>query len=188
MDREQIQKELRRNRSTLSVVGLGVIAFGAWSVVKTILIFVLRVGDPLANAILADSLPPQVFRTIFYAVIVLMLASDLLLRLYVGLSARKVGFGGKKGSAYIVLACLLAVMSIYGSVYTALHIGGTEAAETPASSKEYQIDLSEAEAADNTVVSVIVEVTASVTLIELIVAAVRVRQLEQKAAEQGGAA
>lgn len=185
MEREKIQKELRRNRSTLAIVGIGVIAFGAWSVVKTVLILALRVGDPLGEGALTENVPPELMRAVFYGATAFLLLIDLVLRLYVGLSARREGLAGKKGSAYIVLACLLAVMSVYSCVYSAGTIIKTdEPAEEAPSAELFQFDPREGEDVDDAVVSTLVEITATVTLIELIVAGVRVKRLRKLAAEQ----
>lgn len=185
MERAKIEKELRRNRSTLAVVGLGVIAFGAWSVVKTVLILTLRAGDPLENSEFAEGAFSEIAHIIFYAFIVLVLLLDLALRLYVGLSARKEGLRGKKSAKYIVLACLLAAMSVYSSIFTAGTIGEmSKPKDAAASTVEDAFNLRKGEGVEDAVVSTLVEVTSTVTLIQLIVAGVRVKQLEKLAAEQ----
>ncbi len=184
MERETIERELRRNRSTLTLVGLGVIAFGAWSVVKTVLILTLRVGDPLGEGALPENVPPELARAVFYGVIAFFLVIDLALRLYVGLSARREGLYGKKGSAYIVLACLLAALSLYSCVYTASTIWSSDGQEDTQTSEPYHFDPREGEGIDDSIVSTLVEITATVTLFELIVAGVRVKRLSKLAAER----
>ena len=173
MDREKIEKELRRNRSTLVVVGMGVIAFGAWSVVKTVLMLTLRPG--LSPAAFDTDYPYSdetlMYHIFYYGFIALFLLFDLLLRLFVGLNARREGLGGKKGVAYIVLACLLAAVSLVGNTAGLITI-------------KDGVNASVNGGYGDLVMSLLVEITATVTLIELIVAAVRVKRLERIASAQ----
>ena len=98
--------KMRRYQNLLTVSGLGVIIFGLWTVLKTILLLFLQED-------MVDDLPDGLFyRVLFFTLIGGVLLIDFLIRLFVGLSARAEGFGKKKGYGYIVVAILIAIASL----------------------------------------------------------------------------
>ena len=149
--------KLRRYENLLTVSGLGVIVFGLWSVIKTLLVLFMQ-EDTLAD--MPDS---TLIRVIFFTIIGLVLLVDLLLRLFVGLSARAEGFGKKKGVVYIVFAILLAIVSLIsvGMIF---------------------FDMDE-ESIVEIIVSVIVEGTSLIVVIELLIAAFNVKKLKKELGE-----
>jgi hypothetical protein len=149
--------KLRRYRNLLTISGLGVIAFGLWSVLKTILLFVFR-EEALA------ALPDDVLtRVIFFVIVGVLLLTDFAIRLFIGLSARAEGLGKKKGYAYLVFAVLLALASAASVAAIFFDTGTTSILEI--------------------IVSVIVEVTSLVAVIELIAAAIHVKRLGKECGE-----
>lgn len=149
--------QLRRYQNLLTISGLGVIAFGAWSVLKTILLLFFR-KDYL------ERLPDDpMFLVILYVLIGVILLIDFVIRLFIGLSARAEGFGKKKGYAYIVLAILLAILSLASLVMIFFDTSYTSIPEM--------------------VVSVIVEATSLIVIIELLVGAFAVKKHKKELGE-----
>ena len=153
--------KMRRYQNLLTISGLGVIAFAVWSVMKTIMLFAMR--KELLIDVLAAS-DDMTFKVTLISILVLILLVDFLVRLYVGLSARAEGFGKKKGYVYIIFAILLALTSLGAVVMTFFNISpGSSVAEL--------------------VVSVIVEATSIVVVIELLVASFNVKKLRKELTE-----
>ncbi len=151
------ERKMRRYQNLLTVSGLGVIIFGLWSVFKTILLLFMKeetFGD----------IPDETYiRVIFFAILGGILLFDVLLRLYVGLSARAEGFGKKKGYAYVVVAVLMAFASLASLVLIFFDTNEQSIWEL--------------------VVSVIVEATSLIVTIELLVGAFTVKKLKKELGE-----
>ena len=105
-------------------------------------------------------------RAILYSIFGSIILFDFLLRLYVGLSARAEGFGKKKGYAYIVVAFLIAIASLFSIVMIFFDIRFTGVTSL--------MEL---------IVSIIVEITSAVVMIELIAAAFTVKKLNRELGE-----
>ena len=149
--------KMRRYQNLLTISGLGVIVFGVWTVLKTILLLFLK-EDALAG--LPDN---STVRIIFFAILTAVMLIDFLIRLFVGLSARAEGFGKKKGYAYIFFAILLALMSLISLVLVFFDAGEQSILELA--------------------ISVIVETTSMIVSIELLVAAFTVKKLKKDLGE-----
>ena len=153
------ESELRRGQNTLFILGGGVITFGVWSVVKMIMYFAL---DP-AKYFHFDDIP-QEYRLLAmafaYGIIALIVGLDVGLRFYVGLSARAEARGKKKSRAYIVVAALMAAGNLL------IFLGALFLAASAANILD-------------TAVSTIVDITAQITLIELVLTARRVQRLRK---------
>ena len=154
---EMKERKLRRYQNLLTVSGLGVIAFGIWSVIKTILLLFFN-KELLAD--MPDNTLAYVILYIFIGVLLLIVFS---IHLFVGLSARAEGFGKKKGSAYIVVAILMALLSLASLVTVFFKADKTSLLELA--------------------VSVIVEATSLIVMIELLVAAFTVKKLSKELGE-----
>ena len=158
------ETELRRGQNSLFILGGGVITFGLWSIVKSIMYFVV---DPSRFFHIDDI--PQEYRlltlTIMYGIVALTVGLDIGLRIYVGLSARAEARGKKKSRAYIIVAAVMATGNL-------LFFGGA-----------LLLTIFYADAApDNildTLVSAIVDATALITLIELVFTARNVQRLRK---------
>lgn len=174
-DSAQLDKMLRRYENTLVILGTGVIMYGLWSVAKTVFLLLqearnLRASGALSLAGAQLQGGPEMARlvtvsgwVVFWVIAVVMIGIDIALRLYVGLSARAEGFGTKKrGSGYLVVAGLMAVLSFATAVYTILHI--------PSGLNDLE----------NNIVTMIVEVTSVIILVEMIRAAWKVKKLRKE--------
>ena len=176
------QKEkmrLRKDENTLTVVGSGVILFGVWTVVKMVLHELNRLPEFMAElgadelgfeeTGLADmGLDPKLLATVVaFMVVIIVFLMDLALRVFVGLSAKAEGRGRPQGRLYLILAGLLLVLS--GLSFVSYVI-------TYFSHSEYVVD---ADAA------ILVELTSFITLLQMIISAVRVRRARRMEKERG---
>jgi len=151
------ERKMRRYQNLLTVSGLGVIIFGLWSVLKTILLLFMKEG-------ILSEIPDDTFvRVMFFLILGGILLIDVLIRLYVGLSARAEGFGKKKGYGYVVIAILMALASLTSLVLIFFDTNEQSLWEL--------------------IVSVIVEATSLVVTIELLVAAFTVKKLKKELGE-----
>ena len=151
------ERKMRRYQNLLTVSGLGVIIFGLWSVLKTILLLFMKEG-------ILSEIPDDTFvRVMFFLILGGILLVDVLIRLYVGLSARAEGFGKKKGYGYVVIAILMALASLTSIVLIFFDTNEQSIWEL--------------------IVSVIVEATSLVVTIELLVAAFTVKKLKKELGE-----
>lgn len=153
--------KMRRYQNLLTVSGLGVIVLALWSVLKTILYFVLN--RDIFNQAFAGVSDNALVKAVAIGMIAAILLIDLTIRLFVGMSARAEGFGKKKGYAYIILAVLLALLSLTSLVLIFFNSSGKSITEM--------------------IVSVIVEATSLIVVIELLVAAFTVKKLRKELGE-----
>ena len=152
------QAQLRRLQDTLAVAGGGVIAFGAWSLAKIALLFALYNEEAVFQLFHFGSGTPM---PLVFVVVIFVGCFDLLIRLFVGLSARAEGHGEKKGSFYLIVAGFIAVANV--ASIASLAFGSS-------------VNLSLFDAA----MSVAIDTTSFATLILMIRCAVRLRQLNRQ--------
>ena len=158
-----MERELRRNQNIMIIFGTGVIAFGVWSILKAGFYFLLSRDEFMRMLELSPLEEDRYY--IAYAGIVGFLLLDLVVRLYVGLSARAEGKGKKKGLFYVILcgfhtmsAIVLLVSSIVESVV----------------SRESILDM---------VVALVVELTSLLTMVGLIRACLQTKKLSRQLSE-----
>ena len=152
-------KELRRKQVTLVTLGTGVILFGVWSVVKSLLYFRTNLFADLDTQAEPELLPYMLATVVIVALFVL---ADLGIRLKIGRRARAEGMGRRQKNGYLILAALIVLVNITGDllgVYFIVKHGVPEQ-----SGLDY-------------VVSVLVDLSSTVLLAELIITALRVRKL-----------
>jgi len=103
-----MEKELRRLRIALMTLGSGVFAFGVWSILKSYLYL-------WVNPVVFDDIEAQYQSAVtiaFYVLFSFFMLIDLLLRAYVGMGARSMGVGKKKGLMYIIVLSLMLAASV----------------------------------------------------------------------------
>ena len=157
----------RKDENTLVVIGGGVICFGVWSIIKTILHMIYNRAEFFGGWNDLER-AERIFSIVFTILVLLM---DLLIRVYVGRSAQAEGRGQKKGSLYLVLAALLSLISVASLAFL---IGYSDLADV---------------SLPDSIISVVVELTAVITQVEMIVAAICVRRERKNmnaGAEQDG--
>ena len=171
-----MERDLRKNQNLLVCIGTGVLMFGFWSVIKGVMTVFLQ-KDELLSMLesVRESLPAEEVQffapafTIMCAGIGIIVGVVLLMRIFVGLSARKEGMGkGKRKRnrrAYLVFSVILVVITVF-SLF----------ADFPTMGKSLEGFL-------DGIVPVIIDVTSLIMLIELIVAGAKVKTLKRKLEE-----
>ena len=102
------QARMRRLQDTLTIAGYGVIAFSVWSLAKTALFIILtsESGERQFFSI-GDDVP----MLLLHVVVGVILAIDLVVRAYVGLSARSEARGKHKSPIYLIVAAIAAMLN-----------------------------------------------------------------------------
>ncbi|MDO4870254.1 MAG: hypothetical protein Q4A65_08240 [Bacillota bacterium] len=148
-------RQIRRDRNTLMIVGAGVIIFCLWSILKDIGLILIHptalIGPDL-------SVIPIITATV-------VLSIDIVIRLYVGTSAIREGRGEKQSRKYIRLTYLLILGSLVALIVYAL---------MPVMLVEGVISLSDVDATP--LASVIVEFTSLIMMVQLVRAAKRIKR------------
>ena len=152
---------IRKYRYKLIYSGYAVIAFGAWSIARVFLMKTFDASGLQDYLGVADNLPETVNPA--FAFLLAGLALDLLFRLYVGRSAVREGRGTKKKLTYVVLTIL----------YTAVNL---------LADLGYLLGLLRGNESTALLAAVIVDVTASVAMLEIIVSSLALRRLGRTAA------
>ena len=152
-----LQARVRRLQDTLSIVGIGVIAFASWSLVKSVLLLLLYDEETQRQFY---SINDSISMHDFYIAFVIIVGIDLAIRLYVGLSARAEGRGKRKGAVYLVIATILAITSVVGIAFVLLGM----------SSGPSLFDM---------FMTVVIEATSVATLVLMVFCALRLRRLNR---------
>ena len=98
----------RRNISTLEILGIGVIAFGFWGIIK--LVSEIFLGIDIYKPEDVEGLT-EFGITILNITLFIVLAIDIILRIIVGLKARREGRGKKTGRGYLLIILMLVISS-----------------------------------------------------------------------------
>ena len=195
MDEQAVK--LRRYQNTLVIIGMGVIMFGVWSVIRTIVLGLsssdsaLSVISDVLDDNMAKSTAERVAQVILMWLVIAAIGFVLALRIYVGLSARAEVFGKRRGSGYLIVAIVMIVaylISILINCFSiAYSIFGSDLLRTLGlTTLADAFAKAEAEGASRTVdytdlfVSFVVDITSLVTLIELVAAAIQVKRLSRQ--------
>lgn len=167
------ESELRKHQHTLVSVGTGLMFFGLWSVVKTVIYYLLN--DPLKDTVdqFEEIGGPEIRAIVFAAGLALTLAivlTDLFLRWVVGRTVRDYGMGKRDKIGirfYIALSIiiLLDISEVVLGIYSYM---------------QEEVDL-----IDNTV-TLLVDMTSVITLLELIVSIFLIYKIRRELEEQGG--
>ena len=156
-----METELRRRRIALMTLGSGVFAFGVWSILKSYLYL-------WVNPVVFDDIAEQeqyAVMIIFYVLFTFFMLIDLLLRAYVGMGARSMGMGKKKGLLYMIVLSLMLAVSVLSCLFMVLGRENTR--------MENQSEM-------DYFVSAFVEFCNMGVLAELLYTVVRVRKLEKR--------
>ena len=181
--------EIRKHKDTLIIVGKGVVAFGLWSIIKSIAYSFLEKDEffKFMNEAVGEieALEPEIgrlfvyaFSVIFFIIVYSLLSCDIVFRIYVAKSAGAEAFGTlkKKRNTYLVIAGFMAFMSLLSILRVPFTI--------------FKGEFEEAEDIIDIIATTIVELTSFITLTELMVSAVKIRRLragleQQNTGERG---
>ena len=169
---------LRRHQNTLIVAGSGIIIFGLWTIIKvisriflyrtSIIASIRRMMGPQAGAV-SDTL-------IFTVLLVIFSIGALILfgiRLYIGLSAIAEGRGRRVLPFYIPVTIILCFFSVLDTLRSIIRLFD------PPESLEGII------LTDTGIIAAAIELTSLIILIQMAIAAVRVRKVKQQLAVSG---
>ena len=164
-----MERELRRYQNILVCVGSGVITFGFWSLVKGVMsLFSFKdKWIQMVNDAAKTDAPADILMTALVISFGIVIAVDLAIRLVIGLSARKEGMGrdDRRHKGYLVLALISAAFSAFSMI------------------TDIQYFLGGLENLLDGIVTAIIDFTSLIMLLELFVAAIKVRKLKGKIAE-----
>ena len=158
---DNMQTELIKHRHTLAVVGMGAIAFGIWSLIKSILYFVLV--EPIFKTISSnyDDLSNSK-----YEAWVLVAITFAIVVMFVLIAVSR---GDKEpGVGFFILSSILLLMDMAELIMGALSIAG--------------IIPSDEDITDQ-ISTLLVDFTSVVMLIEMLFAAIMIRKLVRKISE-----
>lgn len=164
-ENDALQIQLRKNQDTLKIVGLGVMAFGAWSIIRTIL-YITSQWSSIVEEITVPEVSETIMKTMYFIMTAVVLAVEIAIRLYIGRSAVAEGKGERKGPGYIVVAFLITLIGL-ALTFTAIVVPGIR----------IELNL-------EALMSLFVEITSAVITLEMCWSAVRVRKLLRQLAEQ----
>ena len=189
---DPLQNKLRKYESILVISGLGVVAFGLWSIVRAAIYYFLnplQVSDYLNNSDLKEikaigdaggvSFITDNMDKVLMTMIFVILVADLLLRLYVGMSARAYGRGRRRRGFFIVIVWIMAFFMAVSIVMTmetflepiirVIQAGTADAFESSAKRGDHAAS-----------VSLIVDLTSLLVLVELGISSIKVKSLRKK--------
>ncbi len=152
-----MERELRRRRNELYNLGTGVLAFGLWSVVKTLMYLLLTPPD-----LKAYTLSPELrnhLALLLVCFILLTTLAELGIRAYIGLSARAEGLGKRRNMTYVVLAFCQVTASLFMSVFFLTQMESAERGRL------------------DTIVSMAVDTSSTIILAEMAFTALKVKKI-----------
>jgi hypothetical protein len=164
-ENDTLQIQLRKNQDTLKIVGLGVMAFGAWSIVKSIL-YTTAQWSSIKEEIVVPEANETIAKMVYLFMIAVILTVEIAIRLYIGRSAIAEGRGERRRPGYVVVAFLITAIGLTLTV-TAFVVPGIR----------MELNL-------EALVSLFVEITSAVITLEMCWSAIRVRKLRRQLAEQ----
>ena len=147
----------RKRETDLKSLGMGVMLFGAWTFIKLAVTF-------LMYGIQFDEVLSEEVMTAGRIIIWVILALAFLIRLYIGISARSESDGKRKRAFYLVLAGLVVAVDAAAIV------------------AEIVMLFTGSEGILSMAITVLIDATSTVILIELMVNAIAVRKLRKKEA------
>lgn len=148
-----METKIRRLENNVFTLGTGVIAFSVWALLRYTVSFFLDLSY-------VEGLEPAV-RVAFLIIIVGFALSDVLLHLYIGVSARSEGKGKKKTPVYLVLTVIVIMVYLLAIGYELYLLYFT---------RNYFTML----------VTMLTDVTSVVIFIELFVYAVQLRRIRRQ--------
>gem|GEM_PF-3710720 len=162
----KLRQNLLRYQNEISIIGSAVVLFALWSFIKMLAAYVLNKehfryfmeGNTKAGII-------DLFFTVFF--MALFFGIDLCIRVYVGNSAKAESRGNRKngkkiGNKYIILSILI----IFTNIVTLVSFIISQKSEFTG-----YIDIG---------VTIIVELTSTITLVEMVRAAFKIRHLRKE--------
>ena len=146
---------LRRRQTTLGILGAGVIVFGIWTVVKTVLFWLTQRTGPFGAM-------PAAERVGLSLLVGIPMLADLGLRFYIGHSARAESAGAHRSAFYLVLTGVLIALNGMAVGFTSfvLIAGGADWLDT--------------------LIELFIDLTSCVTMADLLITGIGFRSLRKR--------
>ena len=184
--------KLRKYESILVISGFGVIAFGLWSIIRAAIYYFLYPLD-IANYIQQSDLDEIMalgqegglevitdnLGTIVTVFIFIGLSIDLLFRVYVGFSARRDGRRLKKSGLYVLIAWIMAFL-MFSHIVTVIDEFIKPIIDALADNPDTAFEETGSKGDQAASVSLIVDITSFLVLVEVGVCSMKVRRLRKK--------
>lgn len=151
--------KMRKHQTTLICSGVAVIAFGLWSILRTMMMLIFRKEYLRGLFVENGDIPLELLTKIVYITVFVVLIIDLLFRLYAGMHAIREGSGRHKRITYVILSILYVVFFVSMDFYLLFGNFGR--------------DIS----ADD-VAGVIIDLTTQIAFIEIIRSSIALRRYE----------
>ena len=171
IDNSEETLKLRRSRDTLIIVGSGIILFGVWAAVRLYSMAFLRKSATLAE--IREAMPEgsepasdAMILGVMFVMITIVVAFEIGVRLFVGLSAIAEGRGKRSGKLYIPFVYIFIVLSFCTIIYYLVAMLANEAGDDSFK--------------DVSAASVVVEFTNMVMLIQMAASARRVKKYNKR--------
>ena len=177
LDNSDNAVRLRRHENNLMIIGMGIMIFGMWDIAKTMgilflnkRIFIDAISENMNGVENVDGVFSDGFVfTIFAGLVISILLVSIAARLIIGISAVSVARKKKKRFFYIPVAVLYIVSSVI-TIYLIIQsvvdtLSGT--------------DIIVLETRDSPIVSVVIEITNIIMMIEVVVSSIKIRKLRK---------
>ena len=160
-----MKAKTRRLENNLVTLGTGIIAFGLWAFIKLLLTVFF-----LGNAYFKDTAKEDRLAALIATLVVAVLM--LLIYVWLGLSARAEGKGKKKNPLYLIVVGLISLFNIVTIPLSILYL---------------LIEFNEIEDPLTVFVTIIIDVTRMIFLIQLIYSSVLLRKIRKNEIKEAAA-
>lgn len=175
---ENDKRELRRNQDKLVTIGMGVITFSIWSIIRFFTQAFLNKDEIISNfwetvgelpEDMMEYMSDAVILLIYFGIVSIFMLIEVAIEFYVGLSAKAEGMGKKKGILYLIISVILAILNLMSTI-TMLDFSKSSA----------EIHYKPLER----VALALIDLTYFVVLVEMIFAAIKVKKLKRMIQEK----
>ncbi|MBP0961265.1 MAG: hypothetical protein J5864_03905 [Oscillospiraceae bacterium] len=160
-----MQREIRRCRDNLVSIGTGVAMFGIWTAVRIVMSIILERRELISETQNYTDADLSIITSLLWMFTAILSLTVLGIHLYIGLSARSEGLGGKKRTGYLIADAVY--IAVYCVGITAELVKFNDLFDNPV----------------HGIVTIFIDITVAVTLAELMTNAVRSRKLAVQPAE-----
>lgn len=160
-----MEAKKRRLENNLVTLGTGIIAFGLWAFIKLLLTVFF-----LGNAYFKDTAEEDRLAALIVTLVVAVLM--LLMYVWLGLSARAEGKGKKKNPFYLIVVGLISLFNIVTILLSILYL---------------LTEFNEIEDPLTVFVTIIIDVTTMIFLIQLIYSSVLLRKIRKNEIKEAAA-
>lgn len=148
---------IRKNQNILVSSGMAVMLFGLWSIIR---FFLLILIDPMElQNILGDKIDDSLAEIVFFGIIGFVMLIDMLIRIYVGMAAIRLGRGGIWKRRFPIITALYAYITIHSLIVSF-------------------ITANDAKEIVNSVISAVIDLTVVVALILILISTYKLKKIQ----------